>query len=195
MEFEGDPLRNRLHGEARDQPQHPYGVARFVDASAWMNTNVSRISRDTIPKYRSPPSAKLYSRPEDVQRMVPAAVPNAMARRNERERKRVRLVNHGFATLRQYLPQGNSRKKLSKMETLRSAIEYIKQLQYLLDPTPDYSSQQSSSQSSHPPDNARWAPVGSWEEAMGSWSPGSAGSSPQTSLSPDADLLDFSSFS
>ncbi|GFX95453.1 hypothetical protein TNCV_3685051 [Trichonephila clavipes] len=114
-----------------------------------------------------------------------------MARRNERERKRVRLVNHGFATLRQYLPQGNSRKKLSKMETLRSAIEYIKQLQYLLDPPQEYPTQTSS----QPQDSGRWTAMGSWEEAMSSWSPGSAGSSPQTSLSPEADLIDFSSFS
>ncbi|GIY56380.1 achaete-scute homolog 1a [Caerostris darwini] len=122
-------------------------------------------------------------------------VPNAMARRNERERKRVRLVNHGFATLRQYLPQGNSRKKLSKMETLRSAIDYIKQLQYLLDPTPDYSNAQPTTQQHSLAQDGRWSAIGSWEEAMGGWSPGSAGSSPQTSLSPDTDLIDFASFS
>nr|XP_042902360.1 achaete-scute homolog 1a isoform X2 [Parasteatoda tepidariorum] len=182
-------------------------------------------------KYRSSPNLKIYSPhpddspppslppaliPDRLRQPLPPGLspsvvsghhhqqkaPNAMARRNERERKRVRLVNHGFATLRQYLPQGNSRKKLSKMETLRSAIEYIKQLQYLLEP-PLSAYDQNSSHS----DDGRWPGMASegsssmgnhvWEEAI-SWnprSPGSAGSSPQTSLSPEADLIDFSSFS
>ncbi|XP_076373249.1 achaete-scute homolog 1-like [Tachypleus tridentatus] len=58
--------------------------------------------------------------------------PNIMARRNERERNRVRLVNRGFATLRQHVPGGTTKKKMSKVETLRSAVEYIKRLQQLL---------------------------------------------------------------
>ncbi|XP_013781068.1 achaete-scute homolog 1b-like [Limulus polyphemus] len=58
--------------------------------------------------------------------------PAAVARRNERERNRVRLVNMGFATLRQHVPNGTKNRKMSKVETLRSAVEYIKQLQELL---------------------------------------------------------------
>lgn len=57
----------------------------------------------------------------------------AVARRNERERNRVRLVNLGFAALRQHVPHGTASKKLSKVETLRSAVEYIRALQRLLD--------------------------------------------------------------
>ncbi|GFR27561.1 BHLH domain-containing protein [Trichonephila clavata] len=39
-----------------------------------------------------------------------------VARRNERERKRVRLVNMGFAKLRQYIPTtGRPGKRLSKV--------------------------------------------------------------------------------
>ncbi|XP_015922772.1 achaete-scute homolog 1a [Parasteatoda tepidariorum] len=56
----------------------------------------------------------------------------AVARRNERERNRVRQVNLGFATLRQHVPNGAKSKKMSKVETLRSAVQYIKQLQQLL---------------------------------------------------------------
>ncbi|XP_064488556.1 achaete-scute homolog 2-like [Ornithodoros turicata] len=56
---------------------------------------------------------------------------DSVARRNERERNRVRLVNHGFNTLRQHVPCGGN-KKLSKVETLRSAVEYIQELQELL---------------------------------------------------------------
>ncbi|XP_053308521.1 achaete-scute homolog 2-like [Spea bombifrons] len=54
-------------------------------------------------------------------------------RRNERERNRVKLVNMGFAKLRQHVPQAQGpNKKMSKVETLRSAVEYIRALQALL---------------------------------------------------------------
>ncbi|XP_071392699.1 achaete-scute homolog 1b-like [Centroberyx affinis] len=56
----------------------------------------------------------------------------SVARRNERERNRVRLVNAGFQTLRQHVPRGAANGKLSKVETLRSAVEYIRALQGLL---------------------------------------------------------------
>ncbi|XP_015909772.1 achaete-scute homolog 2 [Parasteatoda tepidariorum] len=56
----------------------------------------------------------------------------AVSRRNARERKRVRLVNLGFSTLRERVPPGSKNKKLSKVETLRAAIEYIRQLQGML---------------------------------------------------------------
>ncbi|KAM6309172.1 achaete-scute homolog 2 [Aegotheles albertisi] len=62
-----------------------------------------------------------------------AAAAAAVARRNERERNRVRLVNMGFAALRQHVPHGATSKKMSKVETLRSAVEYIRALQRLLD--------------------------------------------------------------
>lgn len=56
----------------------------------------------------------------------------AVSRRNARERNRVKLVNNGFATLRNHVPTGKKNKKLSKVETLRSAVDYIKQLKMLL---------------------------------------------------------------
>ncbi|XP_058162348.1 achaete-scute homolog 2 [Dasypus novemcinctus] len=56
----------------------------------------------------------------------------AVARRNERERNRVKLVNSGFQALRQHVPLGGASRKLSKVETLRSAVEYIRALQRLL---------------------------------------------------------------
>uniref|UniRef100_H2ZXL6 Achaete-scute family bHLH transcription factor 1b n=1 Tax=Latimeria chalumnae TaxID=7897 RepID=H2ZXL6_LATCH len=64
---------------------------------------------------------------------LPPQQPAAVARRNERERNRVKLVNLGFQTLRQHVPNGSSSKKMSKVETLRSAVEYIRALQQLLD--------------------------------------------------------------
>ena len=54
------------------------------------------------------------------------------ARRNERERNRVRLVNAGFDRLRDHVPQGRRNRKLSKVDTLRAAVEYIGHLQAIL---------------------------------------------------------------
>ena len=56
-------------------------------------------------------------------------------RRNERERTRVRNVNEGFERLRNHLPllPNQREKRLSKVETLRLAISYIKHLQNLLE--------------------------------------------------------------
>lgn len=75
---------------------------------------------------------------------VRSPTPLAVARRNARERNRVRQVNDGFAALRRHIPDevaaafenANSNrgpnKKLSKVETLRMAVEYIRNLESLL---------------------------------------------------------------
>lgn len=84
---------------------------------------------------------------------APNQQPASVARRNARERNRVKQVNNGFATLRQHIPSsvstalspqgagsgsgsGSSRgqnKKLSKVETLRLAVEYIRSLQQMIE--------------------------------------------------------------
>ncbi|XP_037701219.1 achaete-scute homolog 4 [Choloepus didactylus] len=56
-----------------------------------------------------------------------------LRQRNERERQRVRGVNQGYARLRDHLPPELAGKRLSKVETLRAAIGYIKHLQELLE--------------------------------------------------------------
>ncbi|KAF2894873.1 hypothetical protein ILUMI_11301 [Ignelater luminosus] len=77
----------------------------------------------------------------------PPMQPASVARRNARERNRVKQVNNGFAALRQHIPsnvlaafapQGNAtprgaNKKLSKVETLKMAVEYIRSLQQMLE--------------------------------------------------------------
>ena len=54
----------------------------------------------------------------------------SVAKRNLRERTRVRGVNDGFGILKLHVPALKS--KSSKVETLRGAIEYIKRLKELL---------------------------------------------------------------
>lgn len=56
-------------------------------------------------------------------------------RRNERERARVRSVNEGFERLRAHLPfDGESKhRRLSKVETLQCAIQYIQHLKEVLE--------------------------------------------------------------
>ena len=51
------------------------------------------------------------------------------------------MVNMGFATLRQHVPNGAKNKKMSKVETLRSAVEYIRELRQLLGETDDLNSE------------------------------------------------------
>ncbi|KRX57118.1 Achaete-scute -like protein 4 [Trichinella sp. T9] len=58
--------------------------------------------------------------------------PVQVARRNARERNRVRQVNMGFVILRDHIPHYGKNKKLSKVETLRAAANYIQHLQNLL---------------------------------------------------------------
>lgn len=59
--------------------------------------------------------------------------PSAVRRRNERERLRVRNVNSGFVQLRGKLPltDKDRNRRLSKVEILRMAISYIRNLQNL----------------------------------------------------------------
>lgn len=72
-----------------------------------------------------------------------AAQPASVQRRNARERNRVKQVNMGFANLRQHIPTDvitnlsaggrGASKKLSKVDTLRLAVEYIRSLKGLID--------------------------------------------------------------
>ncbi|XP_072721714.1 achaete-scute homolog 2 [Ciconia boyciana] len=126
-----------------------------------------------------------------------AAAAAAVARRNERERNRVRLVNLGFAALRQHVPHGAASKKMSKVETLRSAVEYIRALQRLLD---------EHDAAAAFPDGRGRAAVGEGGGGYSSASPSFASSVPgspcsseesgyDAALSPqDRELLDFTSW-
>ena len=58
---------------------------------------------------------------------------SSMGRRNARERNRVKQVNNSFTTLRQHIPGAAKAKKISKVETLKQAVDYIRGLQELLE--------------------------------------------------------------
>ncbi|KAG5682567.1 hypothetical protein PVAND_011912 [Polypedilum vanderplanki] len=78
----------------------------------------------------------------------------SVARRNARERNRVKQVNNGFSNLRQHIPQSvvtsltkggrGASKKLSKVDTLRLAVEYIRGLKDLLEDSENSSASSSS---------------------------------------------------
>ncbi|CAC5386327.1 ASCL [Mytilus coruscus] len=59
--------------------------------------------------------------------------PHLVARRNARERKRVQAVNSAFQKLRKHVPFENKQKRLSKVKTLQFAIDYISNLQNMIE--------------------------------------------------------------
>eukprot|EP00095_Tigriopus_kingsejongensis_P000125 snap_masked-scaffold450_size166944-processed-gene-0.3 protein:Tk00125 transcript:snap_masked-scaffold450_size166944-processed-gene-0.3-mRNA-1 annotation:"transcriptional regulator" len=63
---------------------------------------------------------------------IPPPQPAKVARRNARERNRVKQVNCGFEMLRHHIPSAAKQKKMSKVDTLRHAVEYIQNLQDML---------------------------------------------------------------
>lgn len=95
--------------------------------------------------------------------------PASVQRRNARERNRVKQVNMGFNNLRQHIPSDvvttltnggrGASKKLSKVDTLRMAVEYIRRLQGLLDENDlDSLSASSGSTSSSTSNNSYYSP-------------------------------------
>ena len=59
-----------------------------------------------------------------------------VSRRNARERNRVQSVNHGFDMLKRHIPTAASVKKMSKVNILSHAVNYIEALTSLLRETP-----------------------------------------------------------
>ena len=88
----------------------------------------------------------------------------SVARRNARERNRVKQVNNGFSNLRQHIPSTvisnlsksgrGSAKKLSKVDTLKLAVEYIRRLKDILEDN-ENSSTAGSSNSSYFSENSQ----------------------------------------
>ncbi|XP_075598998.1 achaete-scute homolog 4 [Balearica regulorum gibbericeps] len=102
--------------------REPFGVPFHLDPSYWEQAyggHTGRISYIPFPGF-----VGVYDYSFE---------PAFIRKRNERERQRVRCVNEGYTRLREHLPKEFADKRLSKVETLRAAISYIKHLQSLLD--------------------------------------------------------------
>ncbi|NXM58237.1 ASCL4 protein, partial [Illadopsis cleaveri] len=102
--------------------REPFGVPFHLDPSYWEQVcsgHTGCISYIPFPGYMG-----IYDYSFE---------PAFIRKRNERERQRVRCVNEGYTRLREHLPKEFTDKRLSKVETLRAAISYIKHLQSLLD--------------------------------------------------------------
>ncbi|XP_055644794.1 uncharacterized protein LOC129780495 [Toxorhynchites rutilus septentrionalis] len=79
----------------------------------------------------SPSSATITT--TTIQSMPRRKKPVVIERRNQRERVRVRAVNEAFARLRQMVPATRlSAKRVSKVKTLKRAVEYINDLRRCL---------------------------------------------------------------
>lgn len=161
------------------QQHHHHGL--HATSSAQTHRGNVIVSTNSMPTNNSTlqhgcKRSKIYGQTTGPYGTVPHQ-PASVARRNARERNRVKQVNNGFATLRQHIPQtvaqalgsstagthGGSRagsKKLSKVETLRMAVEYIRSLQRLLEEH-DGNSESSGSPTSSTSSNSSENGVGS----------------------------------
>ena len=67
-----------------------------------------------------------------------------VSRRNARERNRVKSVNKGFDMLKSHIPSAAPVKKMSKVNILSHAVEYIRNLQMVLGEDPDMTDDENS---------------------------------------------------
>ena len=68
---------------------------------------------------------------------IPPPVPVAVARRNARERTRVKTVNDSYACLKSHVPAAARSKRMSKVDIIKHSIEYIEKLQKMISATSD----------------------------------------------------------
>ncbi|XP_033739777.1 achaete-scute homolog 1-like [Pecten maximus] len=104
----------------------------FYPASG-ADTRSAEISRQTVMTVKER-SSKKSGGGKSAYRHVPHSQkpPQVVERRNARERRRVQAVNTAFLRLRKHVPSHTKQKRLSKVKTLRVAIDYIKQLQDMI---------------------------------------------------------------
>uniref|UniRef100_A0A8C6E576 Achaete-scute family bHLH transcription factor 4 n=1 Tax=Moschus moschiferus TaxID=68415 RepID=A0A8C6E576_MOSMO len=113
--------------------QVPLGVPRSLPRLPLRDSFRVSVSLDPACWQRALGGGGAPRRPYLPLRLDGGFEPAFLRKRNERERQRVRCVNEGYARLRDHLPRELADKRLSKVETLRAAIGYIKQLQEVLE--------------------------------------------------------------
>ena len=116
------------------KPSTTSGVKRKRIGSSIKSSSTPPKSRSLVSSYSCSSSTSSSSSSSLSTTSTSNIAPFAVARRNERERNRVKMVNLGFNTLREHIPKEkqNKNKKMSKVETLREAANYIRRLQLLL---------------------------------------------------------------
>ncbi|XP_041451747.1 LOW QUALITY PROTEIN: achaete-scute complex protein T8 [Drosophila obscura] len=141
--------RKRPLGESKQNSQNSQnsliGPSKPPAGGSAKRSKLSKKSQEKVAKTASSnPAAAAAAAAAGTPGRKGLPMPQAVARRNARERNRVKQVNNGFALLRERIPeevseafeaQGAGRgasKKLSKVETLRMAVEYIRSLEKLL---------------------------------------------------------------
>ena len=64
---------------------------------------------------------------------IPPPLPPTVARRNARERSRVKNVNQSYEHLRLHVPSASQAKKMSKVDILKHSIRYIQKLRAMVE--------------------------------------------------------------
>ncbi|CAH1799917.1 unnamed protein product [Owenia fusiformis] len=125
MNLNVTPTKQRQSGQVLILNRSPLGAM----------TNSSAHPVLPAKKFRSEPVEILRcKRRPDLAKMGYRVNQQSVLRRNERERNRVKTINSTFQTLRQHLPAPSGKsKKLSKVDTLKTAIKYIHHLQDVLE--------------------------------------------------------------
>lgn len=114
-------------------------VSNLISSPGSSSFTHMKMNRDSTYMYRfSKPNSSISKPPISMPNFINSSFlesANFIQRRNERERARVKNVNEGFERLRKHLPltQSQREKRLSKVETLRMAVAYIKHLRQLID--------------------------------------------------------------
>lgn len=146
------PKKSKLATKAGGMGKRKSKVMPLGELNAGGNNDINMLMAEglsspdqQLSQQQTPPEKSQKKRVSDGSGKGKTPLPVAVARRNARERNRVKQVNNGFACLRQHIPDEiaeafetpssarNSAKKLSKVETLRMAVEYIRNLEQLLD--------------------------------------------------------------
>ena len=100
-----------------------------------ISTNSEMVSSSTATSTNRPTSASCRRRiafHPTLGYAITPTMPAKVARRNARERNRVKQVNCGFEMLRSHIPSAAKNKKMSKVDTLRHAVEYIQNMHKML---------------------------------------------------------------
>lgn len=115
------PIAPRINNRQRKDAQVDSTTSTPMTSASTMTTTIAKAA--TKRKIAFHPSLG-YA--------IPPPIPPKVARRNARERNRVKQVNNGFDVLRSHIPTAAKHKKMSKVDTLRHAVEYIRNLRKML---------------------------------------------------------------